>query len=959
MKKILFSVISVFALAGLLILTACPQSIDDGSVENPDTSALQAKIAEAERENDVTVVSTASWLVPLGTYWVSQQTKDKFEAAIETAKGVLDAHTSQNNVNNAVSTLDIKIEQFKRARKMGSAELVIKTDLFAAIAEAESEKAQVVVAVNADDVAKGRFWVTDEQMNDFEAAITTAREALSSSSLTQYDVENAASNLKSTIHMFKYDRQSGNKTTGFTQEELNDLINSANAAKAGVKISAANGDDAGPAEFWVTQYTLETMNNAIAAAQGAADIDKAYLALVSALNIFNAAKDFGSTTNKDALSDAIRNANEVKNGVNVAADASRAPVDSKWATEAQWLPFNTAYNNAVTALSDPNATMSDVETKTRALSEAIEVFKTVLAENGNGMRENGEIGVISGTITLTNINNPRPTKVSLHANGDNWNGGTGSEISLSSVSGSTATVSWTLKIFNDGNEYFPSEGSFRLWVEPAGADRGFNVPITASPTVSGPYAVGIDLGSVNIGTITLSGTINVTYDGETVPLVKIQAIGANGDKSDEIYLNSPDANAPWSIMMLAFDSPTSVRFTVTGMDSDGYERLFFKTVRPDPQLNASNQDIPGINLNLGNVPNADTPDNPTSLTANTWKNGEIADSWDVHWYSIDVNSGTTYYLWWNDSDRGDGTKTQDVDVYAYSDNNGSEILLEDRDRAWYVPVSFTADSTGTFYVRVRCYGGGDSIGTYAIVYNTSGIKPGTNGNYENPFILTENNWANGNLPDGGEQWFAFRATANMHFIHIKFGTLENLYVQVYDSYGDPVENDVFMGGNTKHTLRALDFGQIYLIKVWSWDSNSGNYQIAFNTSSSAPGTTISNDPGGEGNPISLTEDVWKEGNITADTPNKGLWYSFDVESDTKYNVWWNDSDGDGTYELDVTVTVYNSDGSILFSQDTGFYGWWFIPSSDGTVKLHVQPRGGGDGLGKFAIVYSTSGDRPD
>jgi hypothetical protein len=836
MKKILFSVISVFALAGLLILTACPQNIDAGSVENPDTSELQAKIAEAERENDVTVVSSYSNDVPLGTYWVSQQTtKNDFVAAIETAKGVLSAPTSQSNVNNAVSTLDNKIEQFKRTRKMGSGNPVIKTNLIAAIIEAESEKAQVVVAASADDVAKGRFWVTSDKMTDFETAITTAREALSSPSLTQDDVENAASNLKSAIHMFKYDRENGNKITGFSQEDLNDLIASANAAKIGVKISAANGDDVGSAEFWVTQYTLETLNNAIAAAQGAADFDNAYLALVSALNIFNAAKDFGSTPDKFSLSEAIMYANEVKYEVNVAADRSKAPVGSKWATEAQWLPFNTAYNNAVTAFADPNATMNDVYAKTRALIDAIEPFKTAVEENGEGTRENAQIGEISGTITLTNINNQRP-KVFLNANGDGWNDrGEGSEIILSSVTSSTATVSWTLKVYNDGNEIFPSVGNFSLWVEPAGADRGFPVPVTARPTISDPNAIGINLGSVNIGTITLSGKISVTYDGSTVPFVRIEAIGENSVGSGFTVIDSPAANAPWSIIMRAFDSPTSVRFTVTGMDSEdnGYKWFFIKTVRPNPPVNASNQDISEINFNL-NVPNAHTPVASVSLPEDTWTNGEIADSGDVDWYSISVESGKTYYLWWNDSYSGDYTKTLDVDVYAYSNANGSQIPLIDNDSAWYVfnPVSFTADSNGTVYVRVRHWDGGSNTGTYAIAYNTSGIMP--------CIVLAADTWANGDIPTSrGEQWFMFTATDSTQYIHAKFGTLVDLNIQVYDASGDEVLwGRNLWGSYTFADYDDLEIGQKYLIKVWPYpnedDPNSGTYQIAFTTSETSP-----------------------------------------------------------------------------------------------------------------------------
>jgi uncharacterized repeat protein (TIGR02543 family) len=101
--------------------------------------------------------------------------------------------------------------------------------------------------------------------------------------------------------------------------------------------------------------------------------------------------------------------------------------------------------------------------------------------------------------------------------------------------------------------------------------------------------------------------------------------------------------------------------------------------------------------------------------------------------------------------------------------------------------------------------------------------------------LTANTWKDGNiLSSNGEQWFRFTATASTQYIHISFGTLTDLYVQLYDSSNNTVGNQTNLYSNTKYISRTLIVGQVYYVKVWPYGSNSGAYKIAFNTSSTAP-----------------------------------------------------------------------------------------------------------------------------
>jgi len=80
--------------AGLLVLTACSDFISEPDINNSaynqtggvDTSALQAKIDEANALLNSTVVSEHNGNdIPLGTYWVTEQEKTVFQAAITAA----------------------------------------------------------------------------------------------------------------------------------------------------------------------------------------------------------------------------------------------------------------------------------------------------------------------------------------------------------------------------------------------------------------------------------------------------------------------------------------------------------------------------------------------------------------------------------------------------------------------------------------------------------------------------------------------------------------------------------------------------------------------------------------------------------------------------------------------------------------------------------------------------------
>lgn len=117
----------------------------------------------------------------------------------------------------------------------------------------------------------------------------------------------------------------------------------------------------------------------------------------------------------------------------------------------------------------------------------------------------------------------------------------------------------------------------------------------------------------------------------------------------------------------------------------------------------------------------------------------------------------------------------------------------------------------------------------------------------NPINLTINEWTNGEITQedkngSGEQWFSFTATDSMQHIYIKFGSLESLYVSIYDSEYNQIGDKVFFegsGGQVKKIDRSFDNNTIYYIRVsetdsWRTSERSGTFHISINTRDEEP-----------------------------------------------------------------------------------------------------------------------------
>jgi hypothetical protein len=515
-----------------------------------------------------------------------------------------------------------------------------------AIAVAENAKTGVLTTNDAAQVAAGLEWVTQGDMDTLNAAITDAKNALSSAA-TQVDVNAAVTTLNSAVTAFKGKiKTDGTKNSNFTPEELTQLIELAEGVKENVETSA-DGTDKAPSVYWVTQGTLTALNNAITAAKGAADAnrDNLYKALINAINTFKAAKQPGKRANILTITGlSAYNGKEISLGLFDSQEVKGTPAisNNSWqvvqngtvqvslytrgsgdSSAIPWAGTGSYYAAFMVEIDDNSGKLYVTNNKKSFDSHDITVpfsdFKETAVptdNNNNDDNNRGEqIGKISGTITLTNIPNPKPEEIYISAHDSNWNWSSySSKISLSGVSGNTASsIAWTIPLYeNDSNGSLKDRTgteniSFRLYVQNAGSNNGFEIQLDSTKNLNLSDKSNIqagDLGTVSIATITLSGTLKISNGGSPVPNVSISVYKKGGNNSSIGYgsLESPATSGEsWSILIAAQEPGTEITFYVSAYDADWKNNIFSKEVSPDTTKSVSNQPVSGIVLDIGDI----------------------------------------------------------------------------------------------------------------------------------------------------------------------------------------------------------------------------------------------------------------------------------------------------------------------------------------------------------------------
>ena len=299
----------------------------------------------------------------------------------------------------------------------------------------------------------------------------------------------------------------------------------------------------------------------------------------------------GSIANTDELKAAIKNAYDAKYGVKEAADASEVAAGVLWVTTTEMKSLNDAIEDAETAR-DSAATQAAVDAARAQLEGTIAAF--------NAAKKQGTAAAItlSGTITIKDNGQTVPYVI-IYAHNEGWGWQEGTRISSSEAN---SPWSITSKPFAVETEIF-----FRVqgYQNEFDGDPLFNIDVkNFSVSVKDTDKSNINIDLANLSLITLSGTLNVSYDGKPVPSVVMQVIR----KSDYFllgespYLYGVGNNTPWSIGIEALTEETDVVLSIVGSNHvwDAWSETdrLFALWNQDFGVTVKDQNVSGIALNL-------------------------------------------------------------------------------------------------------------------------------------------------------------------------------------------------------------------------------------------------------------------------------------------------------------------------------------------------------------------------
>jgi len=221
----------------------------------------------------------------------------------------------------------------------------------------------------------------------------------------------------------------------------------------------------------------------------------------------------------------------------------------------------------------------------------------------------------------------------------------------------------------------------------------------------------------------------------------------------------------------------------------------------------------------------------TTLTKDNWADGAIT-SGGEQWFRFTATAATQYlHVKFGTMD---DTKVQLHTNTGNALGNATRLSGDSGDTKY---TSWTVTSGQEYYVKVTSGDGwySSTTGTYQIAFNAVPFRPGT---FDQAATLFVNVWTNGTILEGEEKWYKFTATAATQYLHVSFGTMDDMKVQLHTNTGNALGNATRLTGDTRHTSWMVTSGQIYYVRVTSGDgwysSTTGTYQIAFSTSDTPP-----------------------------------------------------------------------------------------------------------------------------
>jgi len=215
------------------------------------------------------------------------------------------------------------------------------------------------------------------------------------------------------------------------------------------------------------------------------------------------------------------------------------------------------------------------------------------------------------------------------------------------------------------------------------------------------------------------------------------------------------------------------------------------------------------------------------LNINEWSDGSFTLLEKEKWFKFSASAATQYIHLKPDT-------VNDVYVQLYNNSYvASDLPKELYGSGTNLYTSSPVTVGQLYYIKVTPYG--SQTGNYKIGITGSAASPDMMAAMNSAVPLIINTWADGAISSViTEQWFTFTATAATHFIHFQIGSLDDIYVDLYNSSGVLVDSRKELYSGRLNTSSPVTIGQTYYIKVTPYSSRTGNYKLGYTTSATAP-----------------------------------------------------------------------------------------------------------------------------
>ena len=461
---------------------------------------------------------------------------------------------------------------------------------------------------------------------------------------------------------------------------------------------------------------------------------------------------------------------------------------------------------------------------------------------------------------------------------------------------------------------------------------------------------------ITAGSGTSRGTYKILFNTMTVPVIPVSTALTEGVAADG---NMPSSGERINWYSFTATAATQFIHVALGTFNDMYVQVYDSNfnVHQNQERISSNKTYITVPVTIGNMyyirvtPYGSStsnsgayqilfnrmglmtlPTNITPLTDDIWADGDVPTAAAENWFSLTASTPSlTIQI--------EYTKSS-VDLrFQLFDSNYSTAAEEYNFYGSRTERVFPVKSGDTYYIRIKSWDDTPAkLGPYKIrIFNPfAGSATATQ--------LTEDTFADGNMPVSGEQWYRFTSTVTMQRVQVEFGGLTNMYLQLYSSDGGTLGAEMTLTGSTTSIDRPLTVGDVYFIKIRpNGASQSGTYKVKFLDS---------------GIPVTpLTEKVWADGAVlTASAVN---WFSFTATANPQHLYF---IPGSGA---DLHVYVYDKYYNLVGSNPSNPYGTSNLnitrPVTVGeTYYIRIIPyNSNANYVGSYKIAFGpTLADRP-